>query len=60
MAKPRILVVGSINMDIVARVAHIPAPGENVRGWQLKTIPGGEGVLFQPRELLGEPVEGAA
>ena len=43
MAKPRILVVGSVNMDIVARVAHIPAPGENVRGWQLKTIPGGKG-----------------
>jgi len=43
MAKPRILVVGSVNMDIVVRVAHIPVPGENVRGWQLKTIPGGKG-----------------
>jgi ribokinase len=39
----RILVVGSINMDLVARVDHVPAPGQNVRGWDLKTIPGGKG-----------------
>jgi len=39
----RILIVGSVNMDIVARVAHIPVPGENVRGSSLRTIPGGKG-----------------
>lgn len=39
----RILVIGSINMDVVARVDHMPAPGENVRGWDLATIPGGKG-----------------
>jgi ribokinase len=40
---PRILVVGSVNMDIVARVGHVPAAGENVRGSDLRTIPGGKG-----------------
>ena len=40
---PRLLIVGSINMDIVARVDHMPAAGENVRGWDLQTIPGGKG-----------------
>jgi ribokinase len=38
-----ILVVGSVNMDIVARVDHVPVPGENVRGWDLAAIPGGKG-----------------
>ncbi len=40
---PRILVIGSVNMDLVARVDHVPAPGENVRGSALHTIPGGKG-----------------
>jgi len=40
---PRILVVGSVNMDLVARVDHVPAPGENVRGSDVRTIPGGKG-----------------
>ena len=40
---PRILVVGSVNMDIVAQVGHVPAAGENVRGSDLRTIPGGKG-----------------
>ncbi|MCX5673513.1 MAG: ribokinase [Planctomycetota bacterium] len=40
---PRILVVGSVNMDIVAQVDRVPAPGENVRGTDLRTIPGGKG-----------------
>ena len=39
----KILVVGSVNMDIVARVDHMPVAGENVRGWDLRTIPGGKG-----------------
>jgi len=30
-------------MDIVARVGHVPAAGENVRGSDLRTIPGGKG-----------------
>jgi ribokinase len=39
----KILVVGSINMDMVVRTAHMPAPGETVLGWDFKTIPGGKG-----------------
>ncbi len=39
----RILVVGSVNMDLVVRVDHVPAPGENVRGERLEMIPGGKG-----------------
>jgi len=30
-------------MDVVAHVDHMPAAGENVRGWNLRTIPGGKG-----------------
>jgi ribokinase len=40
---PTILVIGSVNMDIVARVDRMPGPGENVRGRDLRTIPGGKG-----------------
>ncbi len=43
MPVPAILVVGSVNLDIVARVDHVPAPGENVRGTDLATVPGGKG-----------------
>ena len=39
----RILVVGSINIDLVTRVDHVPAPGENVRGEDLRFVPGGKG-----------------
>ncbi len=39
----RILVIGSVNMDVVTRVDHVPAAGENVRGRDLATIPGGKG-----------------
>ena len=39
----RILVVGSVNMDLVVRVDHVPAAGENVRGEALEMIPGGKG-----------------
>lgn len=40
---PLILVVGSINMDIVVRGPHMPAPGETVLGSGFKTLPGGKG-----------------
>lgn len=41
--KPRITVVGSLNMDLVAPAAKIPAPGETVIGGDLQTFPGGKG-----------------
>jgi len=40
---PRIVIVGSINMDLVVRAAHVPAPGETVLGRDFATIPGGKG-----------------
>jgi len=39
----RVLVVGSVNMDLVTRVPGIPGPGETVLGSAFKTIPGGKG-----------------
>ena len=43
MATPRILVVGSINVDIVALMARLPAPGETVTGGTLLINHGGKG-----------------
>jgi ribokinase len=42
-SRPRIVVVGSINMDLVARMARLPRPGETVSGESFQTIPGGKG-----------------
>ena len=41
--EPTILVVGSINMDLVVRAAHMPAPGETVLGNGFATAAGGKG-----------------
>lgn len=40
---PRITVVGSVNLDLVARVERLPEPGETVGGATLARIPGGKG-----------------
>ncbi|GMU24943.1 MAG: ribokinase [Phycisphaerae bacterium] len=40
---PSIVVIGSINMDLVVRASHVPAPGETVLGREFQTIPGGKG-----------------
>lgn len=40
---PRIAVVGSVNLDLVARVQKLPRPGETVTGAQLSRHPGGKG-----------------
>ena len=39
----RVVVFGSINMDLVAGVPHISAPGETVAGHSFATFPGGKG-----------------
>jgi len=39
----KILVVGSINMDLVVRVPHTPNPGETILGEKFETFPGGKG-----------------
>ncbi len=39
----KILVLGSINMDMVVCVPHSPKPGETVLGGDFETFPGGKG-----------------
>ena len=43
MARRGIVVLGSLNMDFVARAAHLPAPGETVLGDGFQMVPGGKG-----------------
>ncbi|HZQ65940.1 MAG TPA: ribokinase [Gaiellaceae bacterium] len=43
MAAPRIAVVGSINLDLVARCARLPRPGETLTGATFERVPGGKG-----------------
>ena len=57
-----IVVVGSINMDLVAHAAHIPAPGETILGASFLTNPGGKGAnqavavarLGYPVQMIGQ------
>jgi ribokinase len=39
----RVIVVGSVNVDLVARVDHLPAAGETVGGATFDRFPGGKG-----------------
>ncbi len=39
----RVLVVGSINMDLVVEAEKFPAPGETLLGQRFRTFPGGKG-----------------
>ena len=38
-----VIVFGSINVDLVCRVARTPGPGETVRGSDYALMPGGKG-----------------
>ncbi len=40
---PRITVVGSANVDLVARCSRLPRPGETIGGAELQRVPGGKG-----------------
>lgn len=40
---PEVVVLGSLNMDLVARAARMPRPGETVMGERFVTVPGGKG-----------------
>lgn len=42
-SRPRVLVVGSANMDLVARCHALPRPGETVFALGFDTVPGGKG-----------------
>jgi len=41
--KPKVIVVGSSNTDMVVKVPHIPVPGETIMGSNFMIIPGGKG-----------------
>jgi ribokinase len=43
MSPPSITVVGSVNLDLVARVDKLPRPGETVTGATFERVPGGKG-----------------
>ncbi|MEV4621330.1 ribokinase [Asanoa sp. NPDC049573] len=43
MNRARVVVVGSTNMDLVAKAPVLPKPGETVLGGEFATIPGGKG-----------------
>ncbi len=43
MAKPRILVVGSSNTDMIIKLERIPRPGETILGGKFATAAGGKG-----------------
>ncbi|NTU55508.1 MAG: ribokinase, partial [Anaerolineales bacterium] len=40
---PKILVVGSLNADLVVRAPRFPRPGETISGEDLQVVPGGKG-----------------
>lgn len=39
----RIVVIGSLNMDLSVKVSRLPAPGETIGGGNLQVSPGGKG-----------------
>ncbi|HTU25527.1 MAG TPA: ribokinase [Pirellulales bacterium] len=43
MRTPQIVVVGSVNADMVVKSQRLPAPGETVIGGQFVMVPGGKG-----------------
>lgn len=40
---PKIVILGSLNMDFVVRVEHLPGPGETALGSGFQMLPGGKG-----------------
>lgn len=53
-----ILVIGSLNMDLIVRTPRIPAPGETILGHTFSTAPGGKGAnQAVAAAKLGAPVK---
>jgi ribokinase len=40
---PRVVVVGSVNIDLIVTAPELPRPGETVLGREFSTVPGGKG-----------------
>lgn len=56
--RKKIVVVGSVNMDLVARTRQIPKPGQTVTGTDFATTPGGKGAnQAVAAARLGYPVQ---
>jgi ribokinase len=51
-----VTVVGSLNMDFVARVAALPVPGQTAPGWDFRMTPGGKGAnqAYAAAKLAGK------
>ena len=43
MGMSTVVVLGSINMDLVVETERVPAPGETIKGGELRTAAGGKG-----------------
>src|SRR6516225_5803160 len=41
--RPKVTVLGSLNMDISVTVPRLPGPGTTVVGWAARFTPGGKG-----------------
>lgn len=53
-----ILVLGSLNMDLIVRTPRLPAPGETILGTMFTTAPGGKGAnQAVAAAKLGAPVK---
>lgn len=53
-----ILVIGSLNMDLIVRTPRLPAPGETILGTTFSTAPGGKGAnQAVAAAKLGAPVK---
>ncbi|MCA4047306.1 ribokinase, partial [Pseudomonas aeruginosa] len=47
----KVLVVGSLNMDLVVRAPRLPRGGETLAGQSFTTIPGGPGVTQRQQRI---------
>jgi ribokinase len=61
MSNKPVVIVGSVNMDLVVRCARLPRPGETIIGRDFRCVPGGKGAnqavaaarLAAPVEFVG-------